>query len=122
VTLAESGVAAPEDGGTRRGRDPLRLFRDPLATFLLLAIAAGVYLACVVPHFAGIDEPAHFYRSYQLSRGTLLPEKLGTQGFSGACIPRDVIRAQRADSSVYAKHQLKGVVDAETGKPIVYRP
>jgi hypothetical protein len=122
VTAVASGVEASDPGTPPRGRDPLRLFREPLATFLLLAIAAGAYLACVVPHFAGIDEPAHFYRSYQLSRGTLLPEKLGKQGFSGACIPRDVIRAQRADSSVFAAHQLKGVVDAETGKPIVYRP
>jgi hypothetical protein len=122
VTVAESGVTAPEDGTPRRGRDPLRLFRDPLATFLLLAILAGGYLACVVPHFAGIDEPAHFYRSYQLSRGTLLPEKIGTKGFSGACIPRDVIRAQQADSQAYANHALAGLVDSATGKPLVYRP
>jgi uncharacterized membrane protein len=81
-----------------------------------------VYLACVVPHFAGIDEPAHFYRSYQISTGTFLPEKFGKDQFGGACIPRDVIRTQRADSSVYAAHALKGVVDAETGKPIVYNP
>jgi hypothetical protein len=121
VTVAEPTVAP--DAGTRRGRDPLGWFRNPLTTFLLLAIAAGAYLACVVPHFAGIDEPAHFYRSYQISRGTFLPEeKEASLGFGGACIPRDVIRAQRAASSVYAEHQLKGVVDAETGEPIVYAP
>ena len=122
MTVAEAGVEAPDPGAPRRGRDPLRLFRDPLATFLLLAILAGAYLACVVPHFAGIDEPAHFFRAYQLSRGTLLPEKYGKQGFSGACIPRDVIRAQQADSIVYAKHALSGLVDPKTGKPLVYRP
>jgi uncharacterized membrane protein len=121
VTIAEP-IVAPESGAPRRGRDPLGWFRSPLKTFLVLAIAAGVYLVCVVPHFAGIDEPAHFYRSYQISTGTFLPEKEGSKGFGGACIPRDIIRAQRAASSVYAEHQLKGVVDAETGKPIVYDP
>ena len=121
MTVAEP-AAAPASGRPRRGRDPLGWFRSPLKTFLILAIAAGVYLVCVVPHFAGIDEPAHFFRSYQISTGQFLPEKEGSKGFGGACIPRDVIRTQRADSSVYAKHALKGVFDAETGKPIVYNP
>lgn len=87
-----------------RRRDLLALFRNPVATFLAIGLVVGVYLACVVPHFGGIDEPAHFYRSYQISTGTFLPEKYGKQGFSGACIPRDVIRAQRADSLVYVRH------------------
>jgi hypothetical protein len=121
VTVAEP-IVAPESGRPRRGRDPFAWFRDPLKTFLVLAIAAGVYLVCVVPHFAGIDEPAHFYRSYQISTGTIFPEKEGSDSFGGACIPRDLIRAQRADSRVFAEHQLKGVVDADTGKPIVYDP
>jgi Predicted membrane protein (DUF2142) len=121
VTVAEPTVA-PESGSPRRGRDLLGWFRSPLKTFLVLAIAAGVYLVCVVPHFAGIDEPAHFYRSYQISTGTFLPEKEGSKGFGGACIPRDVIRAQRADSRVFAAHNLQGLIDPETGKQIVYDP
>jgi len=44
-------------------------FRDPARVFLVLALLAGAYLACVVPHFGGIDEPAHFYRAYQISTG-----------------------------------------------------
>ena len=81
-----------------------------------------MYLVCVVPHFAGIDEPAHFYRSYQISTGTIFPEKEGSESFGGACIPRDVIRAQRADSQVFAEHNLKGIIDPSTGKPIVFDP
>jgi hypothetical protein len=96
-----------------RGRDLRGLFRNPLATFLVLGAVVGVYLACVVPHFGGIDEPAHFYRSYQISSGTLLPEKFGNSGFSGACIPRDVILGQLRDSSVYAPH----VLSLDTGRP-----
>ena len=87
MSVAEP-IAAPEAGPPRRGRDLFAWFRDPLKTFLVLAIAAGVYLVCVVPHFAGIDEPAHFYRSYQISTGTIFPEKEGSDSFGGACIPR----------------------------------
>jgi hypothetical protein len=115
VTVAES-TAAPDVGSSRRARDPLVLFRNPLATFLVLGAVVGVYLACVVPHFGGIDEPAHFYRSYQISNGTLLPEKFGKQGFSGACIPRDVILAQYRDSSVFAAH-LQGIVSGHPTRP-----
>ncbi len=116
MTVAEPVVAA-DAARSRRGRDPLGWFRDPLKTFLVLAIAAGVYLVCVVPHFAGIDEPAHFYRSYQISTGTLLPEKVGNTGFSGACIPRAVILGQLRDSSVYAPHLL-ALDSGRSAKPI----
>jgi hypothetical protein len=38
------------------------LFRDPVRTFLLLAIVVGGYLVFTVPYFGGIDEPAHFWQ------------------------------------------------------------
>ena len=66
------------------------LFRDPTRTFLLLAIVVGGYLVFVVPYFGGIDEPAHFSRSYQISTGQFVPEKIGNSEFSGACLPNDV--------------------------------
>src|SRR5262245_35673645 len=121
MTASET-TAAPADVSLARGRDVLRWFRNPLTTFLLLAIGAGVYFACVVPHFGGIDEPAHLYRSYQISTGTFLPEEHGKTGFTGACAPRDVIRAQRADSRAYADHLFSGTVDPSTGKPYRYDP
>jgi hypothetical protein len=105
MTVEAEPRTARADGQPRR-RDVLGLFRDPVATFLTLALVVGVYLACVVPHFGGIDEPAHFYRSYQISTGTFLPQKYGNQGFSGACIPRDVLLDQLRDSSAYAPHVL----------------
>jgi hypothetical protein len=98
------------------------MFRDPFRTFLVLAILAGAYLACVVPHFGGIDEPAHFYRSYQISTGHFLPQKFGESQFSGTCISRDMIRTQQEDSTVYAEHSLSGVRDPATGKQVRYVP
>ncbi len=41
MTVAQSGMEAPADGAARRGRDPLRIFRDPPVAFLLRAITAG---------------------------------------------------------------------------------
>ena len=109
-------------GGERARGGVLGFFRDPLRVFLLLAVAAGVYLACVVPHFGGIDEPAHFYRSYQISEGHFLPQKHGPSGFSGACIPRDVILAQRADSSVYGAHLIAGLHRPKNAPTLRYDP
>jgi uncharacterized membrane protein len=78
-------------------------FRHPARVFVVLALLAGTYLACVVPHFAGIDEPAHFYRAYQISTGHFVPVDVpGKNGFSGACAPLDVIvQQQRASFEFY---------------------
>jgi hypothetical protein len=45
------------------GHRLVAIFRDPCRTFLVVAIVVGGYLACVVPHFGGIDESGHFYRA-----------------------------------------------------------
>src|SRR6478672_7036542 len=82
---APTPVSRPQGGW--RGR-----LANPATTFLVVALAAGAYLACVVPHFGGIDETAHFFRSYQLSTGRLLPLHPDGSEFSGACIPNDVVR------------------------------
>ena len=82
------------------------LFRDPMRTFLLLAIVVGGYLVVVVPYFGGIDEPAHFSRSYQISTGQFVPEKLGNSEFSGACLPNEVLREMRGYQAAYFKHLI----------------
>jgi hypothetical protein len=82
------------------------LFRDPMHTFLLLAVVAGGYLVFAVPYFGGIDEPAHFSRSYQISTGQFVPEKIGKSEFSGACLPNDLLREMRGYQSAYFKHLI----------------
>ena len=88
------------------GRGAVGLFRDPARTFLVLAVVVGGYLALVVPHFGGIDEPAHFYRAYQISTGTFVPDDLPHSDFSGACVPVDVIRGVRHDTDRRFAHNL----------------
>ncbi len=82
------------------------LFRDPMRTFLLLAIVGGGYLVFAVPYFGGIDEPAHFSRSYQISTGQFVPEKIGNSEFSGACLPKDLLREMAGYEAAYFKHLI----------------
>ncbi len=90
-------------GVARRALAP---FRDPLRALLLLGVLAGVYLTFAVPDFGGIDESAHFYRSYQMSTGTLLPEKPAGSEFSGACVPVSLLRDVRGRQAAFFRHQL----------------
>ena len=82
------------------------LFRDPTRTFVLFAIVVGGYLVFVVPYFGGIDEPAHFSRSYQISTGQFVPEKIGNSEFSGACLPNDTLAEMRSYQNAYFKHLI----------------
>jgi uncharacterized membrane protein len=51
--------------------------------FVLVALFMGVGFAVTVPLLWGYDEPAHMARAYQLSRGQLLPQRVGSQDFGG---------------------------------------
>jgi hypothetical protein len=82
----------------------LDVFRDPVRTFVVLALCVGGYLVFAVPYFGGIDEPAHFYRTYQISTGQFVPEKVAGSKFSGACIPADVVRDVTGYQRAYARH------------------
>jgi hypothetical protein len=110
------GVAA-ETRSARRGaaggRRFLGFLRDPMQCFVAVALVAGGALIWIVPPFAGIDEPAHFFRSYQLTTGKLLPEESPNGGkFHGACVPDDLIH--QVDRHV--AHALRNVgVPAEPG-------
>jgi uncharacterized membrane protein len=110
VDASDTPSAPP--GARRPHHAVLDFFRDPARTFLVLALVAGGYLACVVPHFGGIDEPAHFYRAYQISTGRFVPiTESGKSEFGGACIPIDVILQVRRASYEYLIHNagLAGV-------------
>lgn len=109
MTDAGPGVeeSAPRAAPARSRGGPLGLFRDPARTFVLLAVVFGGYLAIVVPHFGGIDEPAHFYRAYQISTGRFVPEKIRGSEFSGACVPVDVILGLQASSGIVFTHNLE---------------
>lgn len=80
------------------------LFRDPMRTFALLAVVVGGYLVFAAPYFGGIDEPAHFSRSYQISTGQFVPEKIRNSEFSGACLPKELLGEMAGYEAAYFKH------------------
>src|SRR6185312_3358402 len=106
MAVAEDETAATTRRGARARAQRRGVFRDPARTFLVLAVVVGGYLALIVPHFGGIDEPAHFYRAYQISTGTFVPDDLPHSDFSGACVPVDVIRGVRNDTDRRFAHNL----------------
>jgi hypothetical protein len=42
----------------------MTVLRDPLRTFVVLAVLAGGFSVFTVPYFGGIDETAHFFRMH----------------------------------------------------------
>lgn len=49
------------------------LFPDALVLFSVISSIFGLLFILLVPPFWGLDEPAHFNRSYQIAQGVLLP-------------------------------------------------
>ena len=60
--------------------------------FLVLGLFFGLLFLLVTPPFQVPDEPAHFYRAYQVSRGGLVPQQLGTQ--VGGNLPRSLSKLE----------------------------
>jgi uncharacterized membrane protein len=68
-------------------------FRDiqPEQAFLLLALIFGIAILFINPPFQAPDEQVHFYKSYALSDGQIIPEKIGNS--SGFYIPKSTNNA-----------------------------
>jgi len=57
----------------------------PERVFLFIALAAGSAFVLLTPPFGAPDEPAHFYRAWDVSEGRLRPRWVG--GHGGADLP-----------------------------------
>jgi uncharacterized membrane protein len=62
--------------------------------FMIVGLIAGALLLCVTPPFQAPDEPAHFYRAYQITDGALLPLYHGTS--AGGYLPSDLMQTTAA--------------------------
>ena len=49
----------------------------PATAFLVIGAVVGVLFMAVTPPFGGADEPAHWYRAYQVSEGSIRAERQG---------------------------------------------
>ena len=61
----------------------------PTKTFIILAFIFGVLFSAIIPPFQAPDEPAHFYRAYQLSGLKIVGEKIEEN--SGGYIPKQIV-------------------------------
>lgn len=60
--------------------------------FLLLSVVFGLGILFVNPLFRTPDEVRHFWRSYQVSQGTILPSKSGT--VLGGTLPASIVHIE----------------------------
>ena len=67
--------ARPRDGpgGAVTRRAPV----TPSTAFLVIGAVVGVLFMAVTPPFGGADEPAHWYRAYQVSEGSIRADRQG---------------------------------------------
>ena len=64
--------------------------RAVLIAFLIEAFVGGLALCATVPPFGGLDEPWHWFRSLQVSRGVVFAPRLGPNDWGGAIDSHDV--------------------------------
>jgi len=71
-----------------------RFIRRPERAFLTLSLIFGMMFIIALPPFQSPDEPAHFYRAYQLSEGKIIADTLPKQKSyqSGGSLPLSIIR------------------------------
>ena len=60
----------------------VRVFLEAHHLFLFIALTFGIIFSFITPPLWGYDEPSHFARSYQISKGQLLPIR-DTPNFGG---------------------------------------
>ncbi|MCG6552070.1 MAG: DUF2142 domain-containing protein [Candidatus Magnetominusculus sp. LBB02] len=87
----------------------------PERVFLCLAIVFGVLFIAAVPPFEAPDETNHFYRSYQLSEGTVLAQRRG--GDVGGMLPESLIKTAQLVSKDIPGHpenkqQISEIIEA----------
>lgn len=87
---------------TIKNTHPIGWFTSPSKIFLVISSLFGVLIMLVLPLFAAPDEPAHFYRAYQISKlnftshttstgdlGGIVAEIPYTKNYYGVKIPQD---------------------------------
>lgn len=65
-----------------------QLSKTPEKAFLIIGLFFGIIFLLIVPPFQVPDEPAHFFRAYQISEGKLIAEK--RENTTGGVIPKSL--------------------------------
>ncbi|ORJ50329.1 hypothetical protein B2M27_11040 [Kluyvera intermedia] len=70
-----------------------RLERASLISYLVVMTIIGLFFVFKNTPLTGLDERFHFFRSYQIAQGTLLPQLInGEKGAWGGCVERKALQ------------------------------
>jgi uncharacterized membrane protein len=97
-------------------------FATPESTFLAVGLVVGSIFVAVTPPFEGADEPAHFYRAYQISSGGWRAERAGDR--VGGVLPA-ALRPHRPQGAPIVQAGEREFIDFRTTapySPIAYLP
>ncbi|MHB9322951.1 DUF2142 domain-containing protein [Phytobacter diazotrophicus] len=70
-----------------------RLERFSLVSYLVVMTIIGLFFVFKNTPLTGLDERFHFFRSYQMAQGTMLPKLInGEKGAWGGCVERKALQ------------------------------
>jgi uncharacterized membrane protein len=81
-------------------------FKDPIHFFLCFSFLFGMIFTFLIPPFQSPDEYNHFYKSWQVSDGYLLPQKLGENRLGGY-LPKSLTSLKNQFHYLKDDHQAK---------------
>lgn len=120
MSTTDAEVGTPATDPRRAGNRSTRWMRDPARCFAVVGAVGGLLLIAILPPLTGIDEPAHFVRTYQVSTGRLVPETPpGEDEGAGACIPKDVARDIGRHVNEWYRHITEDLDLLPPDRPIV---
>ena len=70
--------------------------------FAVLALVFGVVFLVITPPFQIADEPAHYYRAYQVSQFEFVSQRIGNE--VGGYVPKSILITAEAVSQNIARH------------------
>ncbi len=95
--------------------------RDPFIFFIVAAGFFGLFYVATNPPGFGLDERAHFLRSYSISKGEFLPRKIGADQRYGSYIPQSLVAfVGTSTSDILDNNQAVFVIHRHDTNPIMY--
>src|SRR5580700_2943136 len=68
-----------------------KIVSQPLTFFLAVGLVSGIIFVVTSPPGFGLDERAHFMRTYMIANGDFLPNRLGPDQHVGAYLPVNLV-------------------------------
>ena len=86
---------------------------NPQYVFIVLGLIYGLAFLVLIPPFQVPDEYEHYYKSWDLSNGNLIPEKIGNK--AGVSVPESV---KIMTDNVYQKMEIFHFKQPDNGHEI----